>query len=106
MCVSFQLTDESIKCSPENLERLNIANSKQIFRVMDTVLLFKEINKKDYSKYTYMKYKADESNLLEKNKKYYFCKLAKNRIGAKPDLIFEVNLDFNCWKEQGIAVLH
>lgn len=105
MCVSFQLTDESIKCNPENLERLNIANSKQIFRVMDTVLLFKEINKKDYNKYTYMKCKEDENNLLEENKKYYFCKLAKNRIGAKPDLIFEVNLDFNCWKEQGIAVL-
>lgn len=105
MCVSFQLTDESIKCNPENLERLNIANSKQIFRVMDTTLLFKEINRKDYSKYTYMKYKEDESNSLEENKKYYFCKLAKNRIGAKLDLIFEVNLDFNCWKEQGIAVL-
>ena len=105
MCVSFQLTDESIKCSPENLERLNIANSKQIFRVMDTTLLFKEINKKDYSKYTYMKYKEDESNSLEKNKKYYFCKLAKNRIGAKPDLIFEVNLDLNCWTEQGIALI-
>lgn len=105
MCVSFQLTDESIKCSPENLERLNIANSKQIFRVMDTTLLFKEINKKDYSKYTYMKYKEDESNLLEENKKYYFCKLAKNRIGAKPDLIFEVNLDLNFWNELGIAVV-
>lgn len=105
MCVSFQLTDESIKCSPENLERLNIANSKQIFRVMDTTLLFKEINKKDYSKYTYMKYKEDESNSLEENKKYYFCKLAKNRIGAKPDLIFEVNLDLNCWAEQGIALI-
>lgn len=105
MCVSFQLTDESIKCSPENLERLNIANSKQIFRVMDTVLLFKEINRKDYKKYTYMKCKEDENNLLEENKKYYFCKLAKNRIGAKPDFIFEVNLDLNCWNELGMAVL-
>lgn len=98
---SFQLTDDTIKTAPELINRLNIANSKQIYHVMDTVLLFKEIDQKDYSKYAFVRYKETQQQSLEHDKRYYVCVLNKNRIGEKPTLIFEVDLDLNVWKERG-----
>ncbi len=98
---SFQLTDDTIKTAPELINRLNIANSKQIYHVMDTVILFKEIDKKDYSKYAFVKYKETQPQSLEHAKRYYACVLNKNRVGEKLTLIFEVDLDLNVWKELG-----
>ena len=98
---SFQLTDDAIKTAPELINRLNIANSKQIYHVMDTVLLFKEIDKKEYGKYAFVRYKEIQPQSLEHDKRYYVCVLNKNRVGEKPTLIFEVDLDLNVWKEQG-----
>ena len=98
---SFQLTDDTIKTAPELINRLNIANSKQIYHVMDTVILFKEIDKKDYSKYAFVRYKEIQPQSLELDKRYYACVLNKNRVGEKPTLIFEVDLDLNVWKELG-----
>ena len=68
---------------------------------MDTVILFKEIDKKDYSKYAFVRYKEIQPQSLELDKRYYACVLNKNRVGEKPTLIFEVDLDLNVWKELG-----
>lgn len=82
----------------------NIANSKQLYHVLDTLLLFVPLDKKDYKDYRYWDFNAPNKNntyLLDKSKKYYICQISKNRIGAKPNLLFEVNLDKNTWKEVG-----
>ena len=35
------------------------------------------------------------------NTKYYACVVDKNRAGAKPKVLFRLNLDFNRWEEVG-----
>lgn len=98
---SFQLTDETRKTTGKyNLDSSNIASSKQIYHVMSTVLFFKEMDKKDYSNYLYTTTENKTYNLKEEVR-YYVCCLDKNRIGNKPKLLFQVDLDTNEWKEVG-----
>ena len=63
------------------------------------------LDKKDYTKYRYWSTskspKKENIQQLDQSKKYYVCQISKNRIGAKPNLLFEVNLDKNTWKEVG-----
>ena len=109
---NIQLTDDAITVDPLNLSSLNIANCKQIKHVMDGLCLFKGIPKSEYNKYGYVQILRDEktgakmkSELLplDINKTYYVCRVDKNRNGDKPNLMFELNLDFNTWFEVGLA---
>ena len=33
--------------------------------------------------------------------RYYSCVIDKNRAGAKPKLVFKINLAYNSWEELG-----
>lgn len=83
----------------------NIANSRQLFHILDTLLLFIPIPKNEYTDFRYWASSdspnKDNIQKLDTNKKYYTCTISKNRIGAKPNLLFEVNLDLNTWEEVG-----
>ena len=37
----------------------------------------------------------------EINTRYYAVVVDKNRAGAKPKLLYRLNLDFNIWEEMG-----
>ena len=104
---NIQLTDDAALAQPLELTSNNIANSKQIKHVLDGLCLFREILKTDYNKYFYWK-EVDDFNVVEKkaykllpDKRYYVCRIDKNRAGTKPDLIFSLNLDTNIWEECG-----
>ena len=103
---NIQLTDDAALCKPLELTSNNIANSKQIKHVLDALCLFREIPSADYKQYRYWKSINDnpadlELLPLENNKRYYVCKIDKNRAGSKPDLLFSLNLDTNIWTEEG-----
>lgn len=106
---SIQLVDDSRSgTSPLELGYKNIANSKQIYHVLDTLFILSPIDKEDYTKYICWE---GEGNLTRDNMKelhklyddedYYVCRVNKNRLGAKPDLLFKVNLGKNTWEELG-----
>ena len=109
---NYELTDDAINVDPLNLSTLNIANCKQIKHVMDGLCLFKGIPRSEYDKYGYVQISKDAKTgvkqksdfiPLDLNKTYYVCKVDKNRNGDKPNLMFELNLDFNTWFEVGLA---
>lgn len=83
----------------------NIANSRQLYHILDTLLLFIPIPKNEYTDFRYWASSENPNNdniqKLDTSKKYYACSILKNRIGAKPNLLFEVNLDLNTWEEVG-----
>ena len=100
---NIQLNDTSK--APLEINSNDIASSKQIYQLLDTLLLFAPIDKKIYSHYIYWegagiptKNKIKE---LDTNNTYYICRVNKNRLGAKPDLLFKVNLNQNTWEELG-----
>ena len=103
---NIQLTDDAALLKPLELTSNNIANSKQIKHVLDALCLFREIPVSDYREYKYWKSINDnpadvELLPLDNNKRYYVCKIDKNRAGSKPDLLFSLNLDTNIWTEEG-----
>lgn len=107
---NIQLTDDAALCKPLELTSNNIANSKQIKHVLDALCLFREIAPSDYKNYRYWKSINDnpanmELNTLSNDKRYYVCKIDKNRAGSKPDLLFSLNLDTNTWEEEGRVTL-
>ena len=101
---NIQLTDDANFCKPLELSSSNIANSKQIKHVLDALCLFKEIPYSDFDKYVYWKGTSDKPKKvydLAPEKRYYVCRIDKNRAGIKPDLLFELNLNTNIWEEVG-----
>lgn len=101
---NIQLTDDANFCKPLELSSSNIANSKQIKHVLDALCLFKEIPYADFDKYVYWKGTSDKPKKvydLAPEKRYYVCRIDKNRAGIKPDLLFELNLNTNIWEEVG-----
>ena len=109
---NIQLTDDAINVDPLYLSSMNIANAKQIKHVMDGLCLFKDIPRKDYAQYGYVSVGRDpltgakmqsELNPLDRNKTYYVCKVDKNRSGEKPNVLFELNLNYNTWFEVGLV---
>ena len=107
---NIQLTDDALNCEPLQLSSNNIANSKQIKHVLDSLCLFREINPVDYNKYQYWDSIAEPSQAVCKKdlsleRRYYVCRIDKNRAGGKPDLLFSLNLDTNVWTEEGRVAL-
>jgi replicative DNA helicase len=107
---SIQLNDEVNVIDPLDLNSMNIAASKGLKTVLSTLTLWKEIEKKNYKKYSYISTcgtdwgKQVEQDLPEDDSpavKLYSCVIDKNRAGAKKKLVFYVNLDTNEWYELG-----
>ena len=104
ICSTLQLTEN--KTDPINLDVNDLAVSRTVKEVLDTLCLFKQINRDDLDKYEYSLKEVDTKFFdLEKSSdpdvRYYSCVIDKNRAGAKPKLVFKLNLAYNSWEELG-----
>ncbi|MCI8272730.1 MAG: hypothetical protein HFJ55_01450 [Clostridia bacterium] len=101
---SLQLSETNTL--PINLNINDLAVSRTVKEVLDTLCLVKQIHTEDLSKYEYSLEEVDTKFYdLEKSKnpdvRYYACVVDKNRAGAKPKVVFRLNLAYNVWEELG-----
>ena len=101
---SLQLTESNIL--PINLNINDLAVSRTVKEVLDTLCLMKQIHNEDLDKYEYSLEEEDTKFYeLKKYKnpdvRYYACVVDKNRAGAKPKVLFRLNLAYNIWEELG-----
>ena len=101
---SLQLSETAT--DPINLSVNDMAVSRTVKEVLDTLCLFKQIHNEDLGKYEYsLEETFDKVYNLEKFKdpdvRYYSCVIDKNRAGPKPKLLFRLNLAYNSWEELG-----
>lgn len=101
---TLQLAETST--DPINLSVNDMAVSRTVKEVLDTLCLFKQIHTESLGNYQYSLNETDEEVYeLEKFKdpdvRYYSCVVDKNRAGAKPKLLFRLNLAYNRWEELG-----
>ena len=104
ICSTLQLTESSTL--PINLTVNDLAVSRTVKEVLDTLCLIKQIMRADLDKYQYSLEEVDTKFFeLEKfddpDVRYYACVVDKNRAGAKPKLLFRLNLAYNVWNELG-----
>ena len=92
--------------APINLTINDMAASRTVKEVLDTLCLFKQINNDFFDDYEYSE--IEESKQYKDIKvyenpdvRYYACIVDKNRAGAKPKLLFRLNLAYNEWFELG-----
>jgi hypothetical protein len=97
----FQLNDETVFTDIFSLSSNNIANSKAIKHVADSLILGKKLNQEDYQKYRYVSYDdwgVPAQKLLDPNKNYFALKVDKNRSGTRVFMpLMEYDLDLNIW---------
>ena len=108
ICSSLQLAEGSTL--PINLSVVDLAVSRTVKEVLDTLMLMKQINRENYEDYQYSLNEVDTKFFdLEKfddpDVRYYACVVDKNRAGAKPKLLFRLNLAYNMWEELGYLSL-
>lgn len=101
---SLQLTESSTL--PINLNINDLAVSRTVKEVLDTLCLIKQIHNEDLNKYEYSLEEVDTKFFdLKKYKdpdvRYYACVVDKNRAGAKSKVVFRLNLAYNMWEELG-----
>ena len=91
---------------PVNLTINDMSASKTVKEVLDTLCLIKQINNQTLSKYEYSLtddyqkcYDLEPSS--DPDVRYYACVVDKNRAGAKPTVLFRLNLAYNHWEELG-----
>ena len=91
---------------PVNLTVNDLAVSRTVKEVLDTLCLFKQIHKENYDNYEYSLNEVDDTfydltKYDDPDERYYSCVIDKNRAGAKPTLLFSINLAYNRWTELG-----
>ena len=101
---SLQLTENNK--SPLNLDVNDLAACRTVKEVLDTLCLIKQIHNDDLDLYEYSYEEVPTETFdLEKSKnpdvRYYACVVDKNRAGAKPRVVFKLNLAYNEWEELG-----
>ena len=101
---TIQLTENATL--PMNLTVNDLAVSKTVKEVLDTLCLVKQINNDHLGDYEYSYEELDTKTYdLEKfedpDVRYYACIVDKNRAGSKPKLLFRLNLAYNFWEELG-----
>lgn len=104
ICSTLQLTESDTL--PVNLTVNDLAVSRTVKEVLDTLGLIKQINRDTLENYEYSLKEVDtEFYDLEKfedpDVRYYACVVDKNRAGAKPTIVFRLNLAYNVWEELG-----
>ena len=104
ICSSLQLAEASTL--PVNLDVNDLAVSRTVKEVLDTLCLIKQINRDHLYEYEYSLKEVDKTFYdLEKfedpDVRYYACVVDKNRAGPKPKLVFRLNLAYNSWEELG-----
>ena len=108
ICSTLQLTES--QTLPINLDVNDLAVSRTVKEVLDTLCLIKQIPRDELSKYKYSLKEVDTKFIeLKKyddpDERYYACVVDKNRAGAKPKLVFNLNLAYNRWNELGYLSL-
>ena len=101
---TLQLTETATW--PINLTINDLQASRTVKEVLDTLCLVKQINHENYKDYEYSIEEMDEKcyDLVkydDPDVRYYACVVDKNRAGAKPTLVFRLNLAYNVWNELG-----
>ncbi len=104
ICSTLQLAENATL--PINLNVNDLAVSRTVKEVLDTLCLVKQINRDSLEDYEYSKKEVDTTFFdLEKfedpDVRYYAWVVDKNRAGAKPILVFRLNLAYNQWEELG-----
>jgi len=108
ICSTLQLTESSTL--PVNLNVNDLSASRTVKEVLDTLCLCKQIHNEYLKDYEYSLNEVDtEFFELEKfddpDVRYYACVVDKNRAGAKPKVLFRLNLAYNFWEELGYVRL-
>ena len=108
ICSTLQLTEN--KTNPINLDINDLAVSRTVKEVLDTLCLVKQIPREMYDDFQYSENEVDTKffNLKkykDPDERYYACVVDKNRAGAKPKLLFNLNLAYNRWIELGYLSL-
>lgn len=106
MYIGSTLQLAETETDPINLNINDLAVSRTVKEVLDTLCLFKQIHTEDLDKYEYSLNEVDTKFFnLEKSEdpdvRYYACVVDKNRAGSKPKLVFRLNLAYNEWEELG-----
>jgi hypothetical protein len=101
---SLQLTES--ETLPINLNINDLAVSRTVKEVLDTLCLIKQIHNEDLDKYEYSLEEIDTKfynieRFKDPDVRYYACVVDKNRAGAKPKVLFRLNLAYNMWEELG-----
>ncbi len=104
ICSTLQLAESNTL--PVNLNVNDLAVSRTVKEVLDTLCLIKQINRDTLDNYEYSLNEVDTKffNLKkyeDPDVRYYACVVDKNRVGAKPTLLFRLNLAYNVWEELG-----
>ena len=102
ICSTLQLLDS--KTLPINLDVNDLAVSRTVKEVLDTLCLMKQINRDNLKDYEYSLNEVDTKffdlkEFEDPDVRYYACVVDKNRAGAKPKLLFRLNLAYNVWEE-------
>lgn len=105
---SIQLSEN--KTPPIDLTINDLSVSKTIKEVFDSLTLFKQIQRPHLGDYEY----SDSDRFVnckdleifdDPDVRYYIGVIDKNRAGAKPKLLFRLNLAYNEWNELGYVQL-
>jgi replicative DNA helicase len=101
---TLQLKDSNTL--PINMDVNELSASKTVKEVLDGLCMFKQINRETYDKYEYSLNEVDTKfydlkAYKDPDVRYYACVIDKNRAGAKPKLLFKINLAYNIWEEEG-----
>ena len=104
ICSTLQLAETDTL--PVNLNVNDLAVSRTVKEVLDTLCLIKQINRDTLKNYEYSLKEVDTEYFDLKmyedpDVRYYACVVDKNRAGAKPTLLFRLNLAYNVWEELG-----
>ncbi len=104
ICSTLQLAESDTL--PVNLNVNDLAVSRTVKEVLDTLCLMKQINRDTLDKYEYSLQEVDTKffdlkKYEDPDVRYYACVVDKNRAGAKPTLVFKLNLAYNVWEELG-----
>ena len=104
ICSTLQLAETDTL--PVNLNVNDLAVSRTVKEVLDTLCLIKQINRDTLQNYEYSLKEVDTEYFDLKmyedpDVRYYACVVDKNRAGAKPTLLFRLNLAYNVWEELG-----
>lgn len=104
ICATLQLAETDTL--PVNLTVNDLAVSRTVKEVLDTLALIKQIHRDSLQNYEYSLNEVDTKffdlkKLDDPDVRYYACVVDKNRAGAKPTLVFRLNLAYNVWEELG-----
>ena len=106
MYIASTLQLSETETDPINLTVNDLAVSRTVKEVLDTLCLFKQIHNEDLGKYEYSLNEVDTKfydlkKFEDPDVRYYTCVVDKNRAGSKPRLVFRLNLAYNEWIELG-----